>query len=375
VHPGRRLGVCLVLYTLAACGGGDLDAIVPVPIAVEVVRPYQVNEVIAATGQLVAVDEATLAAEVSGQITRTLVEEGDRVAPDQILIEIDTEKRELELASRRARAVEARASLDEAKREATRIRTLYEQNVASKTRLDEVETQLRLTRSRVSAAEAELGLAERALRDASLRAPFGGWIAQRHVSKGDFVSQGTQLVDLVALDPVKVEFHLAERDSGRVELGAEVAVRVAPYPDEDFMARVTAIAPRIDARTRTLRVRARIPNPDARLRPGLFARANLGVEERSGVPMIPEEAILQRADGQVAYRLLDGNRVERVQLQTGVVEDGRVEIVAGLALGDQVVVRGQAQLFDDSVVSVYDAEGNPVVPHVADGRGDRSQGG
>jgi len=118
--------------------------------------------------------------------------------------------------------------------------------------------------------------------------------------------------DLVALDPIEVEFHVAERDSARVSQNQQVLVSVDPYPDELFGATVTMISPIIDPKTRTLRVLARLENPEGRLRPGLFARADLGVETRRGVTMVPEEAILQRADGSVVFRLRDGNHVQRV---------------------------------------------------------------
>jgi membrane fusion protein (multidrug efflux system) len=113
-----------------------------------------------------------------------------------------------------------------------------------------------------------------------------------------------------------------------------------------------------------LRVRAIVPNTDGRLRPGFFARVDLGISERDGVPMIPEDAVLQRADGAVAFRLVAEDRVERRLLRTGAVRDGRIEVIEGLALGDRVVVRGQAGLVDGSVVAATTRESAPV-PDVA----------
>ena len=135
-------------------------------------------------------------------------------------------------------------------------------------------------------------------------------------------------------------------------------MRVAPFPDEIFDASVTVISPTIDPVTRTLRVKAELPNPDGRLRPGLFARADLGVAERANVPMIPEDAVLQRSDGTVVFRLLDDDRVERVRIRTGVYRDGLVEVTEGLSPGDRVVVRGQTALIDGSIVSVRRRDGS-----------------
>jgi len=203
-------------------------------------------------------------------------------------------------------------------------------------------------------------VAERALRDASVRAPFAGLIARREVSRGEFVNVGQSLFELVALDPVEVEFHLAERDSARAVLGQEVRVTVAPFPGEVFPGVVPVVSPTIDPRTRTLRVKARIDNPDGRLRPGLFARADLGIAVRENVLLVPEEAILLRSDGSVVFRRVEGDRVERVVVETGEHRDARVEITHGLAPGDQVVTRGQAGLVDGTPVSPRSPDGSPL---------------
>jgi membrane fusion protein (multidrug efflux system) len=203
-------------------------------------------------------------------------------------------------------------------------------------------------------------VAERTLRDASVKAPFPGTVGRRQVSRGEFVQVGQPLFELVALDPVEVEFHVAERDSARVDEGQTVEVHVAPYPDEAFHGTVRTISPTIDARTRTLRVEAEIPNPDGRLRPGLFARVDLGVAQRADVMLVPEEAVLQRADGQIVYRTGVDNRVERVAVTTGEHHEGLVEIASGLRPSDAVVTRGQAALVDGSRVSPRHPDGTPV---------------
>jgi membrane fusion protein (multidrug efflux system) len=319
----------------------------------------EVVDRIEATGELLAKEKATVAAQVPGPITKVHVEEGDAVEAGAALLEIDPERRQLDVRDARAGVAQARADLTEREREAARIRTLGQKGVASRARIDAVETAAEVARSQLAAAQARLGMAERSLRDASVTAPFAGRVARRHVSAGEFVSAGQALFDLVALDPIEVEFHLAEIDSSRVSLGDEVAVHVAPFPDETFRARVTVIAPTIDPRTRTLRVKAQIANPEGRLRPGLFARADLGVAVRDDVAMVPQEAVLQRADGAVLFVLEGPDRVRRVNVETGVYRDALVEIRRGVAAGQMVVVRGHADLIDGAVVSVRNPDGSP----------------
>jgi membrane fusion protein (multidrug efflux system) len=338
----------------------------PPPVAVAAVEAQRLVEKIQETGELLAVNEASVAAEVAGRVTSIRVKEGSAVEGGEVIFEIDRERRELELNNARARIEEADANVAQQEREARRLRQLHASGTASQAELDRAETGLRLSRSQLAAAQAALGLAERALRDASVAAPFSGFLARRHVSEGEFVTPGRELFDLVSLDPIEIEFNLPERDSGRIAIGQKVDVRVAPFPEEIFPATVTVISPKIDRRSRTLRVKAAIGNREGRLRPGLFARADLGVSERAAVPMVPEGAVLQRADGSVVYRLDGADRVERIVLETGIFRDGYVEVVNGLRVGDVVVVRGQARLVDGAVVDVRDRGLAPALATVGD---------
>ncbi len=357
----RTLAASL-LATAVACGDGEQTPASSLarPVVVAPVVVEDVKDRIEATGELLAPNQADIAAEVSGRITEMLVNEGSPVAAGQLVLSIDPGRRRLEIQRTRARMGEAEAELRGEERDVERIRRLRGSNVASQTQLEQAETQLQLARSRLEAARAEAGVAERALRDANVDAPFAGLVVRHLVSRGEFVSLGQKLFELVSLDPVEVEFYLAEVDSGRVRLGQNVDVRVAPHPGEVFRATVSVISPTIDPRTRTLRVKATLPNGDGRLRPGLFARADLGVAERKGVKMIPEEAILQRSDGSVVYRMRPGNRVERVVVETGVYRNGTVEVRSGLDASDRVVTRGQSYLIDGAVVVPRDIEGLPL---------------
>jgi membrane fusion protein (multidrug efflux system) len=363
----RLLLLILSAVLALACGEeAPPEKISARPVVLAGVSVRDLEDRLDVTGQIVARNQAAIAAEVAGRVTELAVDEGDELEAGQLILEIDPEKRELDLRSARAMVAEARAQLDEGERELSRMQTLHDQNIAAKARLEEAQTGAALTRSRLAAAEAKLGVSERAMRDSSVRAPFAGMVARRHVSPGEFVNVGMALVEVVALDPIEIEFNLAERDSARVALGQEVLVRVDPFPDETFGATVTVISPTIDARTRTLRVLARIDDSDGRLRPGLFARADLGVAMRQGVITVPEEAVLQRADGQVIYRLRENDQVQRVLVDTGAHRHGHVEVLGGLEDEDLVVTRGHASLVDGEVVSPRNPDGTVIRRQVAD---------
>ena len=338
------------------------------PVMVHRVELHEVLDRIEATGQLLARSEASVASQVGGQITRVRVDEGEAVEKGQVVLEIDPGRRHLEVSNQRARVAEARAQLADHEREGGRIERLRARGAASQADVESSQTQLELGRSRLEAAQAQLGLAQRTLADSNVVAPFAGRVARRYVSEGEFVTSGSALFDLVALDEIEVEFHLAERDSSRVTNGDRVGVRVAPFPEQVFPATVTVISPTIDPRTRTLRVKARLENREGRLRPGLFARTDLGVSERQGVVMVPEEAVLLRSDGSVVFRMVGVDEVQRVPVTTGVHREGLVEVAEGLSVDDVVVVRGQGRLIDGSRVDVRTATGQKATAVAAGGR-------
>lgn len=364
----NRFGVLLVCGLMVqACGQEESASIAKVvrpPVMVAASEQRDVVDRIRATGQLTAKAEATIAAQVMGQVTEIQVSEGEAVEAGTVLLVIDPERRQLEVAAAKAQLAEAQAELAVATRNYQRTKRLSKGNVASEARLDEDRTRESLARSAATGAEARLGLVLRALEDSTVCAPFSGLIARRHVSVGEYLSIGSALFDLVALDPIEVEFNLAEIDSSKVELGHPVEISIAPYPDETFAATVSMISPTIDPRTRTLRVKAELPNPDGRIRPGLFAHTDLGVSERRGVIVVPNDAVVQRADGAVVFRLNDSGRVERLLVETGVHVEDWVEISSGLSQGDVVVVRGQARIDDGVAVSVRLANGQPVEPAI-----------
>lgn len=353
----------LLLGMLSACGDETVieespqKPVVLVPVAVR-----DVEEVVAATGQLLAKQHADVAAQVGGEITQILVDEGATVAENTVVIEIDPDRRKIDLDRARAREAEAASALAEAERQNKRVQELATRDIASRAQQDQARTNLEGSRSRLQAARADLGAAERATADSRVTTRFAGVIGRRFVSRGEFVQPGQKLFELVSLDPVEVEFTLPESDASRLVLGLPLEVSVAPYPGEVFRATVSMISPIVDERTRTIRVKALLPNPDHRLRPGLFARAELGIARREDVVLIPEEAVLQRADGPVAFRAVDGaTRVERRVLQIGRIKSGEVEVVSGLSPGDSVVIRGHAALPDGAAISARNPDGSPAV--------------
>lgn len=358
-RPNRFLLTPVAVLLVLGCSADEetTQATPERPAVVTPVATRNFEEQIEASGELLAKNRADVAAQVAGEITEILADEGDAVAEGDVVLEIDPERRHLDLEVARARVGEAESAVAEQSREMKRVTALAGSRISSESQLDTAQTALATAKARLRAVRAQLGTAERAVRDASVRARFAGLIARRWVSRGEFVGAGQKLFELVSLNPIEVEFHLPESDTSRVHLGDPISVQVAPYPDEVFPATVDVISPTIDPRTRTLRVKALIDNSDGRLSPGLFARAQLGIAKRENVLMVPEEAVLQRADGSVVFRVIAGNRVERRIVHTGVIREGWIEIRDGLAAGDAVVQRGHSDLTDGAVIAPRNPDG------------------
>jgi len=335
-----------------------IETAVPLPlVAVEPVVALDFTERILATGELTARNHAEVAAEVDGRVTQLWLEEGAAVASGSAVLELDPVRRQLELEAAKARVAESRAAAHEARREVRRRRELRKNDISSTATLEKAETEMRLAESRLAAARAQFGVAQRALSEATVRAPFSGLIVERRVSLGEYVQLGSPLFELVSLDPLEVVFSVAEVDSGRVRVGQRVGVSVAPFPDEEFEATVDVVSPTIDPRTRTLRVKARIDNSDGRLRPGLFARADLGVAQRVGVPVIPDIAVLQRTDGAVVFTFDPATqRVARRVVEIGGFQEGKIEVATGLRPGELVLTRGHQNLVDGVAVRRFEGE-------------------
>lgn len=355
------LGIAL-LASASACREEQVatEELLPSVSAVEIAA-VDFDQEIRASGDLRARFQTMIAAEIAGRVTELSVDEGGSVEEGAVVIKIDPERRRLDLAAAQARLAQARANLRQETSKVDRVRKLRSENISSEERLEEAETALLLAESSVRAEEAAVGVAARALKDASVSAPFKGLIAKRSVELGEYVEPGKDLFELVSMTPLDVTFSLPELDSQRVSVGQSIQITVAAPAEKIFDAVVTFIAPTIDPGTRTLRIKAEIDNREGILRPGLFARVLVGTDQRRSVLMVPEEALVQREGGAWLFVIGEGDRVRRVQVETGNQSKGRIEVRGdGISAGDRVVRRGHGGLADGMVVVVRDNQSSAV---------------
>jgi membrane fusion protein (multidrug efflux system) len=228
-------------------------------------------------GSFVPVNGTDVTTEAGGIVTALHFESGQSVQKGAPLITLDAAAERAEL--QRLKAVAELSALNRTRRE-----KLFKLEAIAKSDYDAAISELTAARAAVDAQAAKLAQKE-------IRAPFAGELGIRRVNVGQYLTAGAPIVTLQALDPIDVDFSLPEQYLGAVEPGFAVKARVEALPDQDFAGQVLAVEPRVDAETRNYRLRARLPNPDRRLRPGQFARIHLKLPGARRVLVVPRTAI------------------------------------------------------------------------------------
>ncbi|MCB1956718.1 MAG: efflux RND transporter periplasmic adaptor subunit [Rhodocyclaceae bacterium] len=318
------------------------------PVAVEVgeVRLVAMPDEVSAVGTLASSQSVMVRPEIAGRVSAIGFRDGTEVGKGAVMVRLDD-------ATQRAELAQALASLELARSNATRTEDLFRRKFVSGSARDQASANLRV-------AEAAVELARARLLRSEIRAPFTGVVGIRRVSIGDYVKEGADLVNLEDLSSLKVDFRVPESNLAQIRTGQSVGVTVDAYEGRSFDAVDEAIDPQVDAQGRALLLRARIDNRERLLRPGLFARVRLVLQDRPSVASIPEEALIPTAEGQYVF-VVDEGKARRVEVTTGARRQARVEVRSGLASGMRVVTAGQIKLRDGAAVSVVE----PAAPSVA----------
>lgn len=297
-------------------------------------------------GSLRSFQGVMLRPEVGGRVSQVLFKDGQKVKKGQVLVQFDDQLPAAQLA-------QAKAELSIAQANHTRNQELVAQNFISKRSLDESDAALQV-------AQAKLALAQATLQRLKVMAPFDGTAGLRQINVGDYLKDGTDMVNVEDIEAVLLDFRLPERFQNKIKPGQKAQVTMDAVPGRKFTAVIQAIDPLIDANGRSVGVRGCIDNRQMQLRPGMFARVNAVFGERADALVIPEEAIVPQGGRSTVIRIVPGANKdelvsERVTVKIGIRQPGKVEILEGLSVGDSVVVAGQQRLQKDgSVVRVVD---------------------
>ena len=342
----RFLHALMPLALLASCGKpggpkGPPSGFATQVVAVQAAREA-VTENLRIVGTVLANETVDLKPEADGRIVAIHFEEGQRVKAGDPLVEIDA-------AELKATLDEAEASLRWAQSKWDRARDLLGNKTMSQQEADEA-------RAQADMATAKVAQMRKRLADTRITAPFSGIIGSRHVSPGQVVTKQTVIATLSDLDPVKVEGNVPERFLAQAKVGAKYELTIAAFPGETFVGELYFIAPQLDPVNRTALVKAKAPNADLRLKPGMFASAELTLRVREDAIVIPEAALMPQGEA-FTVMLVDADMTAQPRrVRVGVRLAGRVEIVEGLKGGETVVVEGWQKTRPGGKVTLAPAE-------------------
>jgi RND family efflux transporter MFP subunit len=372
----------------SGCGHADADAsrlktetaAIAVTTATAVARP--IAGFVSVSGTLTAQEDADVAAEVTGRVIATPVERGARVDSGASLVQIAATEAEAQATEAQANAAQiearlgivngapfdvervpevanAKAAFELAATEFERAETLRQRQLLSRAEYDQraaqktaAERQYDTARNGAAqqyqsliAARARAVVAQKALADTVVRAPFAGVVGERFVSVGDYVTRGTKVASVLRIDPLRVQLTVTEQDVAAVAIGRPVTFDVDAYPGESFTGHIRYISPAVTADTRAMTVEAIVANPSGRLKPGFFATARIERAEQTPRIVVPAAAVRTVA-GTARLFVLDGDRVKERVVTVGDTADGHIEVTSGLSADERVITTAASTLVD-----------------------------
>jgi RND family efflux transporter MFP subunit len=398
----RTLCFLCLLWPVAGCGADATDAkasaeAAAVTVSAVTAAEQPIMRFIRVSGTLMPQEDAEVAAEIAGRVMATPVERGSLVGSGDALIQIASADVEAQAREAQANAaqIEARLGLDPstssgqggggagfdvervpevanakaafnlAQNEFSRARRLYEDKLLSQSDYDQRSAQLEASQRQydvarngaaqqyqaLMGARARVTMAQKALADTVVRAPFAGAVGERFVSVGDFVTRGTKVASVVRIDPLRVELTVPEQYVSAVAQGRAVTFEVDAYPTETFTGQVRYVSPSVTAATRALTLEAIVPNANGRLKPGFFATARIEeAQKRPGI-LVPAAAV-RTVSGTARVFVIAGDRVEERVVMTGQAVGDQIEIVSGVKAGERMAASGVDQLVDGVRVAV-----------------------
>lgn len=322
-----------LLSLLAACGGGEEKGGERPPPLVKAAPATTMRfaETVEAVGTANANEQVTLSAPVTERIVRLGFDDGAFVRRGQVIAV-------LAQAQETAQLNEARARARETEQQLARVETLRERGFATQANLDTQRASAAAARAQAAQAQAQIG-------ERVITAPFSGYASLRNISVGAVVNSGSAIATISDISTIKLDFPVPETLLSAIRTGQTIEARSAAWPEEPFRGTIATIDPVIDPNTRAVMVRARLPNPQGRLKPGMLLTVSIETAPRLGLS-VPELAVIGEGDKRYVYVLADDGIVKRTEVRTGLRSAGRIEIVEGLQPGRRVITEGVVKLSD-----------------------------
>src|SRR5687767_5923973 len=301
---------------------------------------------LSAIGTMAAVQGVTVSADLPGMVERILFDSGRAVRAGDVLAVLDTRQERAQLAAIEARRELARVTFE-------RVQELLKEKVISKAEFDRAAAEMQQT-------DAQLGEIRAVIQRKTITAPFSGVLGLRQVNLGQYLAGGDALVTLQALNPIYVNFGVPQQAAGQVPVGRVVKVTTTDVSGAEWKGRVTALDSMVDEATRNIQVQATLPNPDGKLRPGMFMQAEVALGPSQSVVVLPASAINYAPYGDSVFVVADlkgedGNTYRGVRQQLvklGPARGDQVAILTGVKPGEEVVTSGLFKLRNGAAVQI-----------------------
>lgn len=335
--------IVLTVVAAAGCGpdkkaAGKMMGGFPTSVVAAPVTQEKIEDRISLVGNLQADESVEIKNQIAGVIEEIGFSEGQAVKQGQMLFMIDASKLKASLSQAQANLGLAQTTFD-------RLSTLIKANAISQQEYDQAQSDLQSRKAQIELINAQL-------KEAIISATFDGVMGERKVSLGQFVNQGTTLTYLIQQNPMKAEFRIPERFLGQLKEGQGIEVRVAAYPDDSFKGEVYFIDPQVEELTRTALIKAKLPNPEGKLKRGMFANLNLIVSTREQALVVPETALIPKSEDVFVFVVDGENKAQMKKVKVGIRLVGKVEILEGLKAGDNVIVEGYQKIGPGSLVNM-----------------------
>lgn len=389
-HPIVTLGViiffavtALVVFRLSSGAKNDVRKTRVITVATATPLKQDLDIRLTYTADIIPNQAVNLFSRVDGYIGKIYVDKGDLVKANQLLVEIDhtdyqhaVNQAKANLAAARARVAQQDASVRNATLTLHRMKALIKDQFVSQQDLDNAQVSydaavaaLDSLRAQVQQMEVAQAQAETNLAYSYIRAPFAGYVAERNLDLGAYVSGATAgtsttsrgILTLHEIQTVRILIEVVEKDVPLIQVGQKADVRAEAYPERIFEGTVTRIVQALNRATRTMTVEVDLPNKDHVLKGGMFARVEVLVGSHRDAIQIPIDAVSRLEDAQYVYIVREG-KAQRMPVEIGVREDNRVEITKGLDGSEQVIVSGKDLVHDGTAV-----QAQPLSPVKSDG--------
>jgi RND family efflux transporter MFP subunit len=347
-------------------------------VAVEVfdVRIEPIKEIREFTGTVNPVYRYIIAPKVSGRVVEITKRIGDWVNKGEIIARIDDAEYQQAVLEAEANLKISKASLNEAesqfeltRQELERVRSLQEKGISSSSELDAAETEYSAQQSRLELARAQVEQREAALKSARIRLEYTvlaatepGFIGERYVDEGNLLSANSPLVSVVGIDSVIVQATIIEKDYARIKVGQSAELHVDAFPDTTFTGKVARIAPVLEEASRVAKAEVEFENKERLLKPGMFARVSVVLQEKEAVQVLPVEAIIKNNGKEGVFvveegALSGGNIARFYPVETGISTGTEIEITSP-EIKNPVVILGQHLLQDGASVTLNGTSDN-----------------